>query len=379
MNLRWLASGRIGRLALFSVGCFLGAACGGDDGGRVTVALEFPLASAEERTSTVHIWLLSGAEEMSPGCTALMARDLTPYDVQFRRLADVVIPYPAADGLAVEDVPDGSGLVYVEAVDVLGNAHLAGCAPVEVSGGAEVALSLRAPGTFDCADPLTENGDPCDDGDLCTVGEECRSGSCTGGTQRSCSQLADACNSARCEPGIGCVVEPLPDLTPCNDQQFCTTGEVCMSGQCVGAATDCSEGVPACFVGVCSEELGSCTQVPASGDPCDDGNECTVSDVCSSGVCAPGTPLSTGACDDGDACTVNTTCGGGGVPGECGGGGLLDEDGDGHASIACGGLDCNDNAPQEDPDNANEVGLCADGFDNDCDGLEDDADVEDCP
>jgi Putative metal-binding motif len=53
-----------------------------------------------------------------------------------------------------------------------------------------------------------------------------------------------------------------------------------------------------------------------------------------------------------------------------------DADGDGFASNACGGSDCNDSNSQINP---NAAGVCGDGKDNNCNGQTDDADPCECP
>jgi hypothetical protein len=316
-------------------------ACGSDGTTRLELALDFPADSAAARTGTVHLWVLRGKSEEAPNCNALVVEDVLPYDVAFDRPVDEVFDYPPVEGeaLAASDIENGSYLVYVEAVDLLGVAQLAGCAAAELDGGtATVTVVLRQPGTNDCAEPTVENGDPCDDRDFCTVNDECRSGECVRGADRNCDLVADACNTGTCDPGIGCVAEPFPDATPCAGADVCEENATCEAGECQGVPKDCNEDLPECYAGTCNDLTGACESFP----------------------------LSTGGCDDGDACTVDTSCSGG----LCGGGTPLDADGDGNQPISCGGDDCNDDAAEEDPDNVNEIGLCGDGFDNDCDGCE---------
>src|SRR5262249_3042679 len=45
-----------------------------------------------------------------------------------------------------------------------------------------------------------------------------------------------------------------------------------------------------------------------TGPSCDDGNACTQSDTCQSGVCAGANKVDGTACDDGNACTQSDTC-----------------------------------------------------------------------
>ncbi len=65
-----------------------------------------------------------------------------------------------------------------------------------------------------------------------------------------------------------------PDGTPCNDNNACTSNDVCSNGTCVGTPIVCSNH-----------------------------NACTIGDICLNGTCLPGTPLN---CDDGNACTTDT-------------------------------------------------------------------------
>jgi hypothetical protein len=341
VNLRsTYARGRARRAALVCLVLALAPSCGGEDTTRVELALDFPTESAEARIGTVHLWVLRAKVEEAPTCNALVVEDSLPYDVAFDRPFDDVFDYPPAEGeaLAAPGIANGTYLVYVEAVDLLGTAQLAGCATAELDGGtAAVTLVLRQPGTNDCSDPAVENGDLCDDRDFCTVNDECRSGECVRGQDRNCDLVADQCNSAACDPGIGCVASPFPDATPCTTGDVCEENSSCVSGRCEGVPKDCSE-VPECYVGACDMFSGICEQIPQSGIECDDGDACTMSSMCSFGSCTGGVPL--------------------------------DADGDGNRPVSCGGDDCNDDAAEEDPDNLDEIGLCGDGFDNDCDGCE---------
>ncbi|HSI05087.1 MAG TPA: hypothetical protein VLC93_11435, partial [Myxococcota bacterium] len=76
-------------------------------------------------------------------------------------------------------------------------------------------------------------------------------------------------------------------------------------------------------------------------------------------------------CDDADDCTLDDTC----IAGACVGA-TRDDDADGFASIACGGLDCDDDAAGIHPDAPENQATtnCDDGIDNDCDATKDDLD-----
>ncbi len=71
-----------------------------------------------------------------------------------------------------------------------------------------------------------------------------------------------------------------------------------------GPGTICSLGdaYPQCNEAVCIATVGCTIQPKPDGSGCEDGNACTIEDVCSGGVCV-GAPLS---CDDGNLCSDDT-------------------------------------------------------------------------
>jgi hypothetical protein len=64
------------------------------------------------------------------------------------------------------------------------------------------------------------------------------------------------------------------------------------------------------MIGSCDEANNKCFAVPGNdGAACDDSNDCTAGETCSSGSCIGGQPTNEGqACDDADGCTSGTTC-----------------------------------------------------------------------
>ena len=168
-----------------------------------------------------------------------------------------------------------------------------------VSGAPELCVQYTTV-PFDCPAQQKNIGDPCDDGDLCTINDviqpDC---GCAGVFQ-------DSDSDGVCDAEDLCPGGPEPG-TPCDDGNPATTGEVIQP--------DCS----------CADVSYDCPDLLANiGDPCNDGDLCTVNDViqpdCScagtfqdtdgDGTCdaddlcsdspEPGSP-----CDDGDPCTVN--------------------------------------------------------------------------
>jgi hypothetical protein len=87
----------------------------------------------------------------------------------------------------------------------------------------------------------------------------------------------------------------------CNDASACTLLDRCNgSGACTGNPVVCVPQSQCHDAGVCNPGTGICSNPPKSpGAPCDDGDICTGSDGCNSGVCA-GSPVPSCADADGD-------------------------------------------------------------------------------
>lgn len=123
--------------------------------------------------------------------------------------------------------------------------------------------------------------------------------------------------------GGDCTVAGLDECGP-EGEEFCTDLDTdpANCGECgivCAANEDCVDGdcefkvCPAaseCQVAVLNED-GSCTNVPLTGDPCDDGLFCTTADSCLNGTCVGGG----NPCDAGETCVEGDppVCVGGGV------------------------------------------------------------------
>jgi hypothetical protein len=149
---------------------------------------------------------------------------------------------------------------------------------------------------------------PCDDGNLCTVQDQCVDGQC-GGKPRECGDGV-ACTVDSCDPAVGCLNTPRNES--CDDGQPCTA-DLCVPGLgCTNAVapngTLCGlpscEALPLCVSGECRA-----MQAP-DGFPCEDGNPCTLGDHCVAGRCEKGVGEDIGV---GDPVVVGT-----GVPGPLG-------------------------------------------------------------
>ncbi|HEY7035087.1 MAG TPA: hypothetical protein VH482_27350 [Thermomicrobiales bacterium] len=148
-------------------------------------------------------------------------------------------------------------------------------------------------------------GQACNDGSACTTGETCQANGTCGGTAVPCTPQ-DQCHSAACAPRTGCVQTPLTG-TPCNaDDSLCTQNDTCQAGTCVpGTPVVCAASDQCHVAGTCDPATGQCSN-PAKpdGTACNDGNACTQTDTCQSGVCVGGNPVS---CPSGTEC-VNGGC-----------------------------------------------------------------------
>ena len=96
------------------------------------------------------------------------------------------------------------------------------------------------------------------------------------------------------------VVDALSPLRgpSCNDGNACTLTDICQAGTCTGAnPVVCAAPQDPCHVaGTCNPADGTCSQTNGhDGLACDDGNRCTSGDSCQAGTCLPG---ATNVCTD---------------------------------------------------------------------------------
>ncbi len=129
---------------------------------------------------------------------------------------------------------------------------------------------------------------PCDDGEVCTKADVCDGATC-GGVAYTCDDSL-ACTSDSCDGFGGCVAA--------QDADSCVIAGACYSD---GDGNDTNP----CLV--CDVAISPTTWSPSAGNPCDDNNPCTSDDVCSANGCG-GTPYT---CDDGKSCTDDVCDGAG--------------------------------------------------------------------
>ena len=185
----------------------------------------------------------------------------------------------------------------------------------------------------------TEQDGPCDDGNPCTEDETCVTGICTGGTKIVCDDN-NPCTTDACSTVEGCIA--IPNSAGCNEGDPCTVGDQCVDGACqpgedvcfpcqsdldclqyddgnlcnglvvcegglcealADSAVVCQQPANGCLVVECDPESGECIDSELPGMIfCDDGNLCTLDDICVDGVCT-GKPVN---CQDGNNCTVDS-------------------------------------------------------------------------
>ena len=139
-----------------------------------------------------------------------------------------------------------------------------------------------------------EDGTLCDaDGNGCTQGDACSEGLCIAGPSADCSALDADCSQGSCVPvdaeGYECTLIPAPAGLPCNDGDPCTLTASCDGqGSCSGGIElDCEAllGSP-CQTGYCDPVAQGCVVVKVlDGTPCDDDNLCSTNDICQNGLC----------------------------------------------------------------------------------------------
>ena len=118
-----------------------------------------------------------------------------------------------------------------------------------------------------------------------------------------CHDTTDPCKVSLCDPTTGnCVVGNAPNGTPCEDGNLCTVGDTCQSGQCqAGRVTICEASSNPCAVLECDRTTGLCEPQPANaGAVCRPAQgECDLPALCT------GTDL---GCPDNPLKAVGTVC-----------------------------------------------------------------------
>ncbi len=172
----------------------------------------------------------------------------------------------------------------------------------------------------------------CDDGNACTLNDQCAGGECVAGAVETCTNQAAPpnCQKWACNPNVGCELQNLTDNTDCNDGLFCTVDDKCVNGSCQGGGDKSCTSTDPCQTPWCDEAGDKCdTQQKATGAQCNgmspsvclDNFQCTASGECKATElddCSEVTnPCKVKTCDDTTGCvesglpnvTNGTKCG----------------------------------------------------------------------
>ena len=114
--------------------------------------------------------------------------------------------------------------------------------------------------------PPKEDGAGCDDGNFALSFDQCAEGICVATGTESCGDPSNPCIESTCDPEFGCDVAAVEGA--CDDGNLCTVQDVCVEGVCVGDIEACE----------CQTDL-DCV-------PFEDGNLCNGTLACISGLCA---------------------------------------------------------------------------------------------
>ena len=173
--------------------------------------------------------------------------------------------------------------------------------------------------TAECHHKPAKPGAACDDGTACTSGDACDAGgTICRGTPKSCVD-GILCTHDACDGVDGSCLH-FTITGPCDDGNACTLNENCSTGVCTATKhTKCDDGSP-CTQDACDPKTGKCVTTPEkNGTACADGSACHETDTCINGVCTLGPDGNGGKCSDGDGCTTNDVC----KAGKCEAGGPL--------------------------------------------------------
>lgn len=142
-----------------------------------------------------------------------------------------------------------------------------------------------------CVTVNKPNGTACQTGNLCTS-DYCNGlGTCLEGPPIVTCAALDQCHSiGTCNPSTGMCDDPaLPDNTPCDDGNNCTQTDICLSAQCTGTDPVHCPAIDQCHaVGVCQAPSGICTTpLLPNFSPCTLPDLCVFSAICLTGNCTP--------------------------------------------------------------------------------------------
>jgi len=164
------------------------------------------------------------------------------------------------------------------------------CSAGQCISGAPLVCNDNNPCTDDSCSPSTgcvytnDNTNTCTDNNVCTINDRCSSGSCINDGPLTCDDN-NQCTQNKCDPVSGCYYPNQSNGYNCNDNNKCTTVDTCQNGQCIGSSTlTCVDGNP-CTQDNCDPATGCVFPNEPNNKICNDNNPCTSGDHCMSGQC----------------------------------------------------------------------------------------------
>ncbi|HRI63941.1 MAG TPA: hypothetical protein PK156_06875 [Polyangium sp.] len=130
------------------------------------------------------------------------------------------------------------------------NKDIPGAAPIEMT---RATLIVHD----NCQDAGSMDGSPCEDGNACTMGDTCKSGACMGGSALACDDN-NGCTDDACDAVLGCTHQA--NSASCDDGNVCTLNDICAYGACTGKSKLCLDG-DMCTTDTCDPQMG-CVFVP---------------------------------------------------------------------------------------------------------------------
>lgn len=141
--------------------------------------------------------------------------------------------------------------------------RVAGAVCRAASGPCDVAETCSGASPSCPANGFKSNGSPCSDGNLCNGLELCQTGVCNAGTPLVCND-GNVCTTDGCDPGLGCTFTN--NSAPCSDGVACTA-DVCSGGACVSTDACGQGQTCIVTTGVCQQiqalSIWSATAAPA--------------------------------------------------------------------------------------------------------------------
>jgi cysteine-rich repeat protein len=119
----------------------------------------------------------------------------------------------------------------------------------------------------DCCSPtctVEADESACDDGDACTLGDRCQQGACTAPARAPC-EATDPCDRAQCNPASGvCEHVRRTEGAVCDDGNACTILDQCISDSCRGMGSPTCRDNDPCTTDACVPAIG-CDYQPSTG------------------------------------------------------------------------------------------------------------------